>query len=77
MKNLFFMIISGLFIMGASFHIFGEDCDTIPNIDGMTTASSRFVIRTGIACETYAEITWYDCYNNGNEHILKYCVKMF
>lgn len=49
-----------------------ENCDSIPNINGMTSASKRFEIKGGEACETYAMVMWQDNYSNGNEHELQY-----
>ncbi len=49
-----------------------ENCDTLNDIDGLTSASQKFIIKSGLACGIYAQITWWDDYSNGNEHKLKY-----
>lgn len=70
--NVIKLLIVVIFVFFPS-RLFGQDnCDTLYDLDGMTTASQRFRIVNGLGCETYAEITWWDYYNNGNEHILKY-----
>ncbi len=53
-------------------HLFAENCDSLSDIQGMTSASQRLKIRNGYACETYVDITWWDSYSNGSEHTLKY-----
>jgi len=71
-KNIIKLLVIILFVV-TPVQLFGqENCDTLYDLDGMTTASQSFRIENGITCETFAEITWWDYYNNGNEHILKY-----
>jgi hypothetical protein len=42
------------------------------DIDAVSSASSLFRIISGKAYKTSAQITWWDYYNNGSQHVLKY-----
>jgi hypothetical protein len=64
--------ITALFSSALLFYTIAEDCDSIPDINGMTSASDRFEIYGGEACEKYMVIQWEDYYNNGNEQELRY-----
>jgi hypothetical protein len=56
-----------------AWHSFSQDnCVSIPDIDGLTTASEMFKIVSGQACHRQAKITWWDNYSNGNIQELRY-----
>ncbi len=59
-------------ISSFSFQLYSENCDSLVDLDGITSASEKFKIINGITCDTNVEITWYDNYNNGDIQVLRW-----
>lgn len=50
----------------------GGNNNQFNEISAVTSASGTFKIIEGKTYPTFAEITWYDEYNNGDEHTIKW-----